>query len=64
MPGWRVSGGSATAVMSRMVKLILDLFRLAKAAPSLEYAGPIPPEVQLYVVFSSGIAHEPENGQN
>jgi hypothetical protein len=26
--------------------------------------GAIPPEVQLYVVFSSGIAHEPENGQN
>jgi hypothetical protein len=38
----------------------------ANAAPSVEYAAPIPPEVQLYVLFSSGIAtssKHPELGE-
>jgi hypothetical protein len=49
--GWRAIG-RLPAVMWRRVKLILDSFQLVSQGGSQpDYAGPIPPEVQLCGVF-------------
>jgi molybdate transport system substrate-binding protein len=54
--GYALDGPLYTDVADGKVDFGLVPISEAKAAPSVEYAGPIPAEVQLYVLFSSGIS--------